>query len=89
MGCCSSSGSSAPLNPGNSNSVDANKPAKSQSIVKKEGKVELAFRAKRANIFTEAVDLGRQAYVEKKIPKSAKQASKICKFLISFQVYFC
>lgn len=56
--------------------------AKHQSVVqKKEGKVELAFRAKRANIFTEAVDLGRQAYVEKKIPKSAKQASKICKIL--------
>lgn len=66
------------MNPGTSNSGD-NK-AKHQSVaVKKEGKVELAFRAKRANIFTEAVDLGRQAYVEKKIPKSAKQASKICK----------
>jgi hypothetical protein len=77
MGCCSSSGSQAPLNTGNANSNANNRQSKAGGQ-KKEDKIELAFKVKRANIFTESVDLGRQAYVEKKIPKSAKQTKAIC-----------
>ncbi len=77
MGCCSSNGSQAPLNSGNANSNANNRQSKAGGQ-KKEDKIELAFKVKRANIFTESVDLGRQAYVEKKIPKSAKQTKAIC-----------
>ena len=50
---------------------------------KQEDKIELAFKTKRANVFTEGVDLGRQAYVEKNIPKNEKQSQKISKSSLS------
>lgn len=83
MGCCASNGSSAPLNSGNTNSNANNRQSKAGGG-KKEDKIELAFKVKRANIFTEGVDLGRQAYVEKKISKTAKQSKLICKILQMF-----
>lgn len=46
-----------------------------------EDKIELAFRAKRANIFTQGVDLGQEARdsrAQKRVPKSPQQAAKIC-----------
>ena len=46
-----------------------------------EDKIELAFRAKRANIFTQGVDLGQEARdsrAQKRVPKSQQQAAKIC-----------
>jgi len=49
---------------------------KSQSIInsqKKEDKIELAFKAKRANIFTEGVDFSREAFSQKKVHKTDKQ----------------
>ena len=83
MGCCASSGSSVPLNSGNVNS-NANRQSRGAGAHKKEDKIELAFKVKRANIFTEGVDLGRQAYVEKKIPKSSKQSKTICEYDVFF-----
>lgn len=83
MGCCGSSGSQntdTPLN----NNASSNAAGKKASVAGKnaENKVELAFKTKRANIFTEGVDLteGRQAFVQKRIPKSEKQSKAICKF---------
>ena len=69
-------GLAAPLNSGNANS-NANNGQSKASGQKKEDKIELAFKVKRANIFTEGVDLGRSAYVEKKVPKTAKQTKTI------------
>jgi hypothetical protein len=68
MGCCTSTDSSAPLNSKNTSTSSAVK----ESAGKKEDKIELAFKVKRANIFTEGVDLGREAYVQKRIPKTEK-----------------
>ena len=74
MGCCTSTDSSAPLNVKNSsNSIIK------ESAAKKEDKIELAFKVKRANIFTEGVDLGREAFVQKRIPKSEKMQKQIRK----------
>jgi hypothetical protein len=72
MGCCNSK--DEPLNTRGS----ANLTVKDINT-KKEDKVELAFRVKRANIFTEGVDdYGRETYIQKKIPKSEKQQKIIC-----------
>ena len=75
MGCCTSTDSSAPLNaksPTSSTAKDIG--------AKKEDKIELAFKVKRANIFTEGVDLGREAFVQKRIPKNEKMMKVISKF---------
>ncbi len=80
MGCCGSSGSTdTPLNnTANSSSVPK---ANTQGGKNTENKVELAFKTKRANIFTEGVDLGRNAFVQKRIKKTEKQKKTICKSL--------
>jgi len=70
-GCCSTSGSEAPLI--NSPNSSAN------SKQRKEDKIELAFKAKRANVFTEAIDIGRGNFTLKKIFKSDAQGKTICK----------
>ena len=74
MGCCSSTDSSVPLTK-NASSTAVSKGKET----KKEDKVELAFKVKRANIFTEGVDLGREAFVQKRIPKTEKMQKLICK----------
>lgn len=74
MGCCSSSGSETPLN----------RPAQNSSTggaAKKEDKIELAFKAKRANVFTEGIDFERRAFSIKRVPKNAKQTQQIRKNL--------
>lgn len=76
MGCCTSTDSSAPLNTNKGNSGSS---AAKDSGAKKEDKIELAFKVKRANIFTEGVDLGREAYVQKRIPKTEKMMKIISK----------
>lgn len=75
MGCCTSTDSSAPLN-----AKRTTNNAPSDSAAKKEDKIELAFKVKRANIFTEGVDLGREAYVQKRIPKTEKMMKVISKW---------
>ena len=85
MGCCSSTGSEAPLNssPNSaSNTAAAANNANSAAKAKgKEDKIELAFKAKRANVFTEGVDLeSRAAFVQKRIPKNPQQTKVISKF---------
>ena len=84
MGCCSSTGSEAPLNNNpNSTSTSAATSTGANAASKqkgKEDKIELAFKAKRANVFTEGVDLeSREAFVQKRIPKNAQQTKLICK----------
>ena len=74
MGCCTSTDSSAPLNAKSGNSTVK------ESGAKREDKIELAFKVKRANIFTEGVDLGREAFVQKRIPKNEKMMKIISKF---------
>lgn len=49
---------------------------------KKEDKIELAFKAKRANIFTEGVDFSREAFSQKNVNKTDKQ-----KHLISMYIH--
>ena len=73
MGCCQSTDSSAPLN------SRAPSNAAVRDTAKKEDKIELAFKVKRANIFTEGVDLGREAFVQKRIPKTEKMMKVISK----------
>lgn len=76
MGCCqSSTEESRPITANNNRSSAAARKGK-------EDKIELAFKAKRANIFTEGVDLGRNAFSIKHIPKNAKQTQLICKLSI-------
>jgi hypothetical protein len=77
MGCCTSTDSSAPLNTKSTSTSSGVK----ESAGKKEDKIELAFKVKRANIFTEGVDLGREAYVQKRIPKTEKMLKIISKSL--------
>jgi len=76
MGCCTSTDSSAPLNTKAASHTSPN----NANTAKKEDKIELAFKVKRANIFTEGVDLGREAFVQKRIAKSEKQLKVISKF---------
>jgi hypothetical protein len=80
-GCCSSSGSEAPLN------TSPNSSANNKQKIK-EDKIELAFKAKRANVFTEAIDIGRKNFIMRKIPKSDTQAKTICMSMnkLSFQI---
>lgn len=75
MGCCPSTSSQAPLS-----NDQGGPPMRSSTAKKGEDKVELAFKAKRANVFTEGVDFeSREAYVEKNIPKTTKQEKLIRK----------
>lgn len=80
MGCCTSTDSSAPLN----TKAPSHSSLKNGGTAKKEDKIELAFKVKRANIFTEGVDLGREAYVQKRIPKTEKQLKIISKSTRTF-----
>lgn len=81
MGCCSSTSSEAPLNNNPSSTANAGNSASNAGKQKgKEDKIELAFKAKRANVFTEGVDLNRNAFVKRNVPKTPAQANAICKF---------
>ena len=66
--CCSSlaSDSRQPLKRNDKNQSNNN-------AHKKEDKIELAFKAKRANIFTEGVDFSREAFSQKNVQKTDKQ----------------
>ena len=65
--CCSTnSDSKQPLKRNEKNISNSN-------AQKKEDKIELAFKAKRANIFTEGVDFSREAFSQKKFPKTERQ----------------
>jgi len=83
MGCCTSTDSSAPLN----TKTPSHSSLKNGSTAKKEDKIELAFKVKRANIFTEGVDLGREAYVQKRIPKTEKQLKIIMAAISSNYIF--
>jgi hypothetical protein len=74
MGCCQSSAEE-------SRPITSNSNNRSSAAVRKgkEDKIELAFKAKRANVFTEGVDLGRNAFSIKRVPKNAKQTQLIRK----------
>lgn len=80
MGCCLSSGAeeSRPITAGSSASAPSGSTTANRKG--KEDKIELAFKAKRANIFTEGVDFGRNAFSIKKVNKNAKQTQLIRKF---------
>lgn len=82
MGCCQSTAEdSRPITAGNNRASAAVRKGK-------EDKIELAFKAKRANVFTEGVDLGRNAFSIKRLPKNAKQTQLICKsFPTVFNIY--
>jgi hypothetical protein len=75
MGCCASKESTTLLNDSHGNSSKAR-----PSTVKKgkEDKIELAFKAKRANVYTIGVDLQRDGYSLKNIAKNANQIKTIC-----------
>lgn len=77
MGCCQSSARSD-ANPLAANAAEqhssgsasqTSSPVKSQ----REEKIELAFRAKRANVFNHGLDLQRETFVFKQVPKTAQQ----------------
>ena len=77
MGCCNSKTTSQ------TDLIDrqnARAAVKSMKNTKKEDKIELAFKIKRNNVFTESVDLERLGYVAKNIPKTPKQKKIICKY---------
>ncbi len=90
MGCCSSTSSEAPLNNNPSSTGNAaggaNAAAAAGKQKGKEDKIELAFKAKRANVFTEGVDLNRHAFVKRTIPKNPAQTKTICEFDFSFLI---
>jgi hypothetical protein len=78
MGCCTSTDSNAQAH------VDANKVttnAPSSALKKGEDKIELAFKAKRANVFVHGIDLQNDVFVLRNIPKPANQVKTISKFL--------
>ena len=83
MGCCGSNSSTdTPIN----NTANSSAAPKKASMAGRatESKVELAFKTKRANIFTEGVDFseeGRTAFVQKRIQKSDKQTKTISKYI--------
>eukprot|EP01039_Chlorochromonas_danica_P006161 gene6162-6789_t len=81
MGCCQSS-TRSDANPLASNAAEqhhsggsggntsqGSSPVKSQ----REEKIELAFRAKRANVFNHGLDLQRETFIFKQVPKTAQQ----------------
>ena len=78
MGCCASSETGAAQN----NASNGNTAKKPTTLAEK--KVELAFRTKRANIFTEGMtmDEDRDAFVQKRIAKSEQQQKIISKLWI-------
>lgn len=77
MGCCqSSSGSESGINNAPNSS---NPPPAAKKGVSKEDKIELAFKAKRANIFTVGVDLERPAFNISKTNKSEAHSKLIRK----------
>jgi hypothetical protein len=79
MGCCqSTSGSDAAINSAPNSS---NPPPPPRKAGGKEDKIELAFKAKRANIFTVGVDLERPAFTISKTRKSEPHTKLICMFM--------
>ena len=81
--CCSSNESTTSESPMNNQS--------SSSAKKLEDRVELAFKAKRANVYSENMleteeeqFEERKAFIEKAIPKSAKQSKTISKLINHF-----
>jgi hypothetical protein len=98
MGCCSSQ----PDSPTNRNLVSnpaaaaASKPAAAASTAAagnnstanaKESQIALAFKAKRANVFTASVDTDtRRAFHAKNIPKTPKQELAIRKLIFHVMI---
>jgi hypothetical protein len=79
MGCCqSTNGSDAAINSAPNSS---NPPPPPRKAGGKEDKIELAFKAKRANIFTVGVDLERPAFTITKTRKTEPHTKLICMFL--------
>lgn len=88
MGCCASSTSSQ-------ENLTTGKPSSSSRTIERqpsrrgngvEDTIELAFKAKRANVFAEGIDTdARSTYKAKKITKSAEQIQKIRKILFSIR----
>jgi hypothetical protein len=76
MGCCASSTSSETAINNNPNSSSTTQAKKAGG---KEDKIELAFKAKRANVFTQGVDLERPAFNIKRTQKSESVSKIICK----------
>lgn len=75
MGCCSSSGKQ--------NVIDG----AVNNAALKEDKIELVFKAKRANVFSEGLSLNRPQYVSKKIEKTTKQAQVIRNALMQNYIF--
>jgi hypothetical protein len=81
MGCCSSTSSEGPLNSNPISEVAGAKAAVAAGKQKgKEERMELAFKSKRAYVFTEGIDLDHNAFVKRTIPKDPTQTKTICKF---------
>jgi hypothetical protein len=91
MGCCQSTECSSPLNPGlNSSNALASNLHKGKKA--HEEKIELAFKAKRANIYTVGIDIERErdTFVQKRVFKTPKQAKTISQFnLLLLQLFNC
>eukprot|EP01031_Cornospumella_fuschlensis_P032489 gene32489-39281_t len=85
MGCCTSS-TRSDNHPLTSNAAEGGGAA---AVVKskKEEKIELAFKAKRANVFNHGVDFGRDAFVFRKIPKSVDEMRLIVTALTSNYIF--
>ena len=72
MGCCSSD-----LKATTSNSPGTGSGSQADGGAAKEDKIELLFKAKRANVFSEGITESSNGFSPKKIPKSAKQSATI------------
>lgn len=84
MGCCTSSAAASSNTAASGNAATTTSATK--NVAGKEDKIELAFKAKRANVFAEGMDDDlRRTYMPKKIAKNQKQAQtirKISKFVL-------
>jgi hypothetical protein len=89
MGCCQSSDvekSKSSVNLVKNPAASSNSPKASGG---KEDQIALAFKAKRANVFTQSVDIDtRRAFSAKNIPKTPKQETLIStKFILNFRQF--
>ncbi len=86
MGCTGSKNADTVANSMSPNPVTASPPTKAPTVGK-EAQIALAFKAKRANVFTESVDTNtRRAFKAKVIPKSAAQEMSIREFIFPLRI---
>ncbi len=90
MGSCCSKGeplvsNAAPVASSTSSVNQTNAAGKGKAATTKEDQIALAFKAKRANVFTESVDVNsRRAFSAKNIHKTPRQEQIISEWFILF-----